>query len=309
VSDYRFGFRAVDHYGAARVTDQLRENLSLWLQWGFLGVGAFTNVGFGSAPAHGGQPSRLRAVFDPRYPAGGATGTTVWEGFRADWVWESGVPYATAPTAYSGVHVGGTFAPASATGAYAHRVSYPEGRVYFASPLASGTPVSGEFAFRHVHVRRADEPWFQELAERSLRADEPATSGLFPQNRVELPAVVLQPVNRVDCRPYEIGSPARIHRQDVLLHALAETPGECGRLHDVLADQYDRRVPAFDLDAATLPLDYRGGLAPGARTFPQLVAAAPWRQIRVADVKSSPPARVGGLHWATVRYTLEVDCP
>lgn len=309
MSDYRFGFRGTDHYGKAGTTDQIRDSMALWLQWGWLGVGAFTNVTFATQPPYGGTPSRLRPVLDPRFPTASPTGTVVWEAFRADWVWESGVAYPTAPTAWSGVYVGGTFVPTASTGVYRHTVSYPEGRVYFANALPTGAAVSGEYSYRHVHVRRADEPWFQALLERSLRADETRPSGLFPQNRVELPAVVLEPVNRVASRPYEIGSLARIHRQDVLLHALAETDWECGRLHDVLADQYDRRIPSFDRNAVAFPLDYRGALASGAMTYPQLVVAAPWRQIRVANVQSSPPAELGGLHWSTVRFTLEVDCP
>lgn len=318
MADSFYGFKGVDHLAQALVGDQLELNVYSWLRWGLLGVGAFTGVTdpSGAAP-HGGAPAKLRPVVDPRYAPPAGT-TYFFEGARPDWVWETGVPYAVQPAPVSGVWVDGAFVPAAATGVYAHRVNYPEGRVYFPTPVPTGADVRATHAYRTVHVRRADEPWFREAAFRSLRADEafaaPAGSGgsweVLAQNRVPLPALVVEVVNRVGLTPLEVGGSARIHRQDCVVHVLAETPWDARRLHDLLVEQYDKRVPTFDANAVTFPLDAAGAPASGALTFPGLAAAHPWRTVRVARVDSVPQDDLGGkLYWTAVRYGLEIEAP
>ena len=77
--------------------DNLSNNLLLSLQdflsWGFLQIGGFQNITRSPAVSGSYVPDnvsryRLRNSSDPSYEAG-----QVWEGFRNDWVWESGFNY------------------------------------------------------------------------------------------------------------------------------------------------------------------------------------------------------------------------
>jgi hypothetical protein len=312
MADPQFGFRGVDDYGDYLVTDRLETNVVSWLQWGLLGIGAFDNVQVGDLSAHGAKDrSRLRPVSDPRYPAG-----TVWQGLRSQWVWESGVPYAVQPRAFSGVYVSGTFySPTGAT--HPHRVSYPEGRVYFSGAVPTGATVQAGHSYRHVQVHRADAPWFQTVTYRSFRADDaqweqPAGSGgawdILAQNRIQLPCMVVEPVPRTELKALEIGNYARVHRQDVLVHILAETPWEEAKGHDILVSQFDKRIPTFDPELATVPLKFDGSLTSGAKTFPELVGLHPWRQVRIAGVGAVDNGEVAkSLYWCTVKLTCELD--
>ena len=157
MADPLYGFKNVSQYGQTLVSDQLESNLYMWLQWGMLGIGGFTNVAF---------PARLRPVIDPRVTTPKGT-TNFFEGSRSDWVWQSGVPYSSQPLAYSGLYVSGTFVPANSTGVYQHSVSYDQGKIIFANPQPTGLPVSGTYCYRNTTVRRSDEQWFQTLLLRS----------------------------------------------------------------------------------------------------------------------------------------------
>jgi hypothetical protein len=306
--------KSVDHIGQSLESAQLEANVMTWLSWGLLGVGAFNNVTLATPPVYGtGSPAKLRPVNDPRgVPAG-----KVWEGVRADWVWESGVPYGHQPTAISGVYVNNAFVPSSATGVYAHKVSYPLGQVVFNSPIPTGSDVKVEHSYRMVQVRSADQPWFQQVAFRSFRDDDaqftaPAGSGgawdILGENRVQLPAVVVESVGRVRMKPLEIGNHARTQRQDILFHVLTETPWDRKTLHDILVNQWDARIETFDKNAATYPLNFDGTLASGAMTYPQMAAATPWRPVAWVDVQSGESAQVGqNFYWTTVRGTFEFD--
>lgn len=316
--DAIYGFKNVTQLGQSLISDQLESNVYCWLNWGLLGVGAFTSVTLNSNSPHGSIPqAKLRPTLDPRYPV--ATGKCrIFEANRSDWVWESGIPYAQQPTQISGVYVDNTFVPSSSTGTYAHQILYPEGRVLFNTPIPSGSDVRLEYSYKQVHVRRANEPWFQTLMVRSYRSDEdfqspPGSGGawdILSQNRVQLPAYIIEPVNRVKLTPYEIGNTARIHEQDMFVHVMSETPWDARRLHDILIEQYDKRIPSFDRNQVTFPLDAKGALVAGAKTYPEMVADSPWRQIRIKDVHSTPQEDLGNkLYWTTVRFKLEIDAP
>jgi len=313
-----YGFKNVSQLGTALVSDQIEASIYSWLEWALLGIGSFSSVSLSTQTAHGSKyGAKLRPVLDPRYPAD-AGYTYIFEGVRSDWIWESGIEYSSQPIQISGVYVSGTYVPSTSSGIYQHQILYPEGRVVFTNALPTGADIQVEHSYRQVHVRRADESWFQSLMFRSFRADEdfqspPGSGGawdILSQNRVQLPAVVIETVDSVNMRPLEIGSGARIHRQPVLFHILSETPWERRRLHDILIEQYDKRIPSFDRNGITFPLDYQGGLMVGAKTYPQLVEANPWRQIRIVDVQSTQQEEFGKkLYWSTVRFVTEVDAP
>jgi hypothetical protein len=314
VSD-QFGFKGdVTQYGRALLTEQLEANLYAWLQWSLLGVGAFDTVTRGRQDARAADRSRLRPAPDPRYPA-----NTVWQAHRGDWCWESGVPYAAQPLPVTGVWVGGAFYPtATTTGALAHRVNYPLGQVFFSGAVPPTAVVQAEYSPRFVQVRRSDEPWFHAVCFDTLRADNfgsPSASGgagwdLLAEARVQLPALVVEPAFNGASTPLEIGGGAGAYREDFLVHVLAETPWDRKRLTDVLRVQVDKRLPTFDLNAATLPLDGYGRPVAGAQTYPQMCQAAPWAQVRIVRTAPTDQDPLGThLYWSTVRLSTETDLP
>ena len=69
----------------ATLSNILLENFLTFYDWGFLDKGAFYNINIPSSGLYGGIKSNLRLVDDPNYTKG-----QVWEGYRQNWVWETG---------------------------------------------------------------------------------------------------------------------------------------------------------------------------------------------------------------------------
>jgi hypothetical protein len=310
-------FTGVSHVGRPLQSDILETSFMSFIQWSFLGIGAFSNVYLGASGAFGGQQSKLRGVTDPRYTQG-----RVWETFRTNWVWESGIEYGYQPIRPSGVWVNSTFYPASTTGSFSHYFDYPRGRVVFDNAIPASSLVQMEYSYRTVHVDSSRKPWFQSVQMDSYRLDNPqflqqgsGAWNVLAENRIQLPAVVVEVVPRTRHFPLEIGTTARIHQQTVVLHVLAETPWERDQLHDVFVNQYQKRIVGIDKDAMAkanaYPLQYNGTLASGAIMYPQMISATgyPWRQISWIDVTSSPVAELPPLYWAAVEVKAQVDLP
>jgi hypothetical protein len=316
--------KGVTNFGDSLLSDQLENNLFAFFTWGLLGIGGWTDVRIPSSGAFGGAAHRLRPVTeDPYYTPG-----QVWEGFRQDWVWESGVEYAFQPIHVSGVYVNGDFVPLAATGVYAHKVNYPLGRVVFETPLdPSGDMVTCEYSYRYCQFSTSDVPWWRQIQQNSLRIDDPqfleqgsGAWSVLAQNRVQLPAVVIEAVSNARRKPFEVGSQMQIVSQDVLFHVIAETPWDKKQLHDVITYQTEKRLQGFDknllLAADQYPLDADGTPVSGALMYPDLVKPTgqggfQWNQIRIMSTRAAeqPASVTAPLYYATVRAAVEVDLP
>jgi hypothetical protein len=183
-------FRDVSHVSDPLLSDQLESNWALFIQWALLGVGGFQNVEKSQSGCYGADLSRLRPVTDPYLGSG-----LVWEGFRKDWVWETGVEYPLQPIRVSGVYVNESFLPL-ASGVV---VDYPNGRVTLPSAVAVTSTVKAAHSYRLFQVSTADAPFWNQVQTRSLRPDDPQFlqngSGAWdphPGMRTQLPAVVVE---------------------------------------------------------------------------------------------------------------------
>lgn len=311
--------KGLTEIGSALLSDQLETNLVSFFNWGLLGVGAFFNVSIPTSGAFGGDKHRLRLATDPYYDDG-----QVWQGYRQDWVWETGVDYSVQPIRVSGVRVNGTFYPSSTTGVYKHHVDYPQGRIVFDAAINPSSVVTCEYSHRYVHFTHSDAPWWRQVQLDSFRVDDEhfAQQGsgawaVLSKNRVQLPAVVVEAVPNTTRSPLMIGGGAKV-RQDVLFTVLSETPGERKQLHDVVTYQWGKRTILFEknwvADANRYPLDENGTPVPSGLMYPDLVKATGeggfgWKQLRFEDFKSvaQPTEVTSPLYVATIRGTFEVD--
>lgn len=310
--------KGVTRLGQVLVSQNLETNIVSFLQWAFLGIGAFNNVSIPTSGYYGGGFHQLRPVVnseDPYY-----TSYRVYEGFRNNWVWEHDVENGYSPIQISGVYVNGNFVRSDATGAYAHHINYPQGRVVFDSPIASDSVVTCEYSYRHVNFTTDSVPWWREVQTNSYRIDnthfQQQGSGdyaIMSQNRLQLPAVIVQVSQNTAQIAYEQGSSANLCRQDVYLHIITENPGELKFLHDTMIYLKDKTLHGFDensmLENNAYPLDVNGTPVSGAKTYPELLTAHAWQPIKVlyADSGASPyPTSV----WkCTARLVCETVIP
>lgn len=313
-------FNGVDHYGQPLASENFETSLLLFSQWAMLGIGAFSNVRINNAPSgiasHSVDPSRLRLVRDPRYVAG-----RVWEGARSDWVWETGVEYPHQPISISGVYVNNNFIPKEQTGPSGYVISYPEGKIVFNSPIASGSKVQCEYSNRSVKIINGSQAWFNQLIINSYNSADPhfmqsasGTWDVLSKNRVQLPAMIIEAIPKVNFYPLELGNLSRKHQQEVVITILAETSYDRNQIHDIIAYQWQKRIMGVDRKKLTedrkYPLNYDGSLSASGIQYPQMVNGNyAWQQIRFENLKSREIEVPNPLCGCEIRLTCESDLP
>lgn len=292
---------------------QLEDNLKLYLDWTLLGAGSWININKGQLGDDGETDvSLLRQAQDP-----GFTDGQVWEGYRKDWVWESGQSYTDRsnvnhePVQISGVYLNDNFV---ASGYY---IDYSNGRVVFDEPQ-TGT-VQVEHSHRYIQVLRAnDTPWLVQLQYGSFRIDQGnfqvSDSGnwvQFPGERVQMPAIIIDIVPARKFRPYELGNSSQWSEQDILFHILAETKEERDKLTDILAEQQDKILWLFDVNklenSGVYPLDEKGEKV-GNLTYQDFVTnqAFRWKTCKIKESRGqSLLVPTPKLFRSTARWTLE----
>lgn len=301
-------FRDTTGIGKMSDSEKIKFNLIYFLDWAFINVGAYDNVNIPESGAYGGNEHILRRVDDPRF-----TTNSVWEGFRGNWIWESGVSQDVQPIAYSGVFVGNNYHEKNSN----HYVDYINGRIVFDSGISSTSTVKAEYSYKLINIYDNDDtPFFREIQYNSYRVDDNSftqTSGnwsQFKENRIQLPAIFIEMANKRS-DPYELGGGNFFHNTDVVFHVLAEEGTTADRIAERLYKQNEMTIKMFDPDiiseSGKIPLDYRGSLNANALTFPDLVDTYRWNGLRFYDAQKQSITKLSqGLYHIPVRITTQI---
>ena len=243
----------------------LLDNFIALYDWGFLDRGQFYNIDIPESGIYGGDKHKLRLAEDPNYSDG-----QVWEGYRQNWVWESGISATTEqPIRISGVFVDNTFyATGNVTKPF--YIDYPNGRVVFDTAITSTSTVQLEYSHKWVQVVPAQGvPWFRQIQQRSFRNEEDfqvSSSGgwvQLGQTRIQLPAVAIEVIPARSMQGYQLGGGQWIN-SDVVFYVISENHWECTNLMDSILYQNDRTVHLFNPTAVAIsgvfPFNYRNEL-------------------------------------------------
>jgi hypothetical protein len=268
----------------ATLNNEIQDGIIEYFDWALLEKGNYFNVTKGELGPSGEDMSRLRLSEDERFTAGRA-----WDGFRKNWVWQSGVSYNPPPIVgtnntipgISGVYINDTFYPSTTTGQYAHYVDYYNGRVIFNSPIPTGSKVQIEYSYKWINVVYPDSvPWLQEIQTNTLEPTptffqkNKGTYNLPPEARLQLPAIVVEIVPTRNFKGYQLGGGQWVYT-DVIFHCLAEDAHTRNKLVDIVSLQNDKNIRLFDTNgintSGDFPLDYRGTPVSGALRYPDLV--------------------------------------
>lgn len=270
-------FKGVTKFSNATFMNQLEVNLKTYLEWGFMGIGAWTDVEITTVDQFAGDLSILRPVKDPAFTDG-----TVWESGRKDWAWEVDVDFddgSTLNNPISPVSV----VTVNGVPTVPDHINYPLGRVVFSTAIDTSLTVRAEYSYRNVQIYRAnDVPWLHSLHYDSLRVDdshflqvETGDYSLGSQHRIQMPAIVLEAVPRTFSRGYQLGDGAMWVEQDVLCHVFAENRNDRNTLVDILCRQFHACFWLFNVDdvaeAEAFPLDNEGEIVDSSQTYPALV--------------------------------------
>jgi len=310
-------FKGFSEIGTALLNEQLEDNLISFFNWAFLNIGAFYNIRRSTLAPYGGDPSRLRPVNDPNFANG-----QVWEGYRGDWVWETGIPYSTQPINISGVWVDSVFYPSNTAGTYAHIVNYPAGRIIFNNPISTTKTVTAEYSYRMFKIDTANVPWYKQVQPESMRVDNSnflqIGSGQWDTmwtNRLQLPAIVVDVVPDRALYPLQIGGGQRV-RQAVDIQIIAENPWDRQKLIDIFTYQKEHAIMLYDKNYLNnnniYPLDISGSRVSNAKNYATLVLSsgdggAAYKKMYIADTVARKGLPLPSLFTGVVRFICETE--
>jgi len=301
------------------LSNDIQDGLIEYFDWALLEKGNYFNSSLGELAPNGEDYSKLRLSSDDNYTAG-----QVWEGFRKNWVWQSGVSYSPAPIVgtnnekpgISGVYIDGSFQPTSGIGTYSHRVDYFNGRVVFDTAIPTGTTVQVEHSYKHINVVYANSvPWLREIQTNTLQPTssffntDKGTWNIPPESRLQLPAIAIEIVPQRNFKGYQLGGGQWVFT-DVLFHCLAEDEVARNQLVDIVSLQNDKNVYLFDSNkinsSGDFPLDYRGSPVPSALRYPDLVSRYNGGNLRLTKASVQEMIMVdSNIFGGIVRMTTE----
>lgn len=235
-------FKGVNDYGDFTITDEIQYGLQTYFEWGFLNIGAFTNVTINSTEA------TLRPVIHPNY-----TTVRVWEGFRNNWVWESGISYQVQPIEISGIYLNNTFQPVTGVGTYAFDIDYPNGRIIFDNAISATSTVLCEYSYKRIKFTNSDSVEGRQLHERTLTIDDQFMIGSgekveLDRNKLQLPVVAIETIPRKRFpRGTQLGG-GHYLEQSLLFHVFADSPQERNKILDIIVNQHDSSIVIYDMN-------------------------------------------------------------
>lgn len=277
------GFSSISN---STLSNQIQDNIVEYFDYGLLDKGNYFNVTLAESSTDGHDYSRLRLSSNDAYTSG-----RVWEGFRKNWVWQSGISgVGMAPAivgvnpnfpGLSGVYVNDVLEPSSGVGQYSHFIDYFNGRVIFDSPIPTGSKVQAEFSYKYINVVYANNaPWFREIQKNTT---EPTANFLGvsqgswdvpPETRLQLPAIAVEVVPMRKFEGYQLGGGQWVY-SDVLFHCIAEDEYTRNQLIDMVSNQNDKTIYLFDNNtidqSGAFPLDNNGTPVPSALLYPDLI--------------------------------------
>jgi hypothetical protein len=270
------------------LNNDIQDGLVEYFDWGLLDKGNYFNVVLGELSPEGEDYSRLRLSSNPNYSQG-----QVWEGFRKNWVWQSGVQYSPAPIVgdnnekpgISGVYVDDVFYSSDTTGQYSHFVDYKNGSITFNNAIPVDSKVQAEHSYKWINVVYAnDVPWLKEVQldtqhPNSNFYDKDKGSWNVPtESRLQLPAIAIEVVPARTFKGYQLGA-GQIVYTDVLFHCIAEDEVTRNKLVDIVSLQNNKTIYLHNSNAINsnndYPMDYRGVPISGALQYPDLVNEYP----------------------------------
>lgn len=319
MSDY-LNLKGINSIFDTTLNTELQDNIIEFLDWALLEKGNYFNVTLGEESSNGNDYSLLRVSSNDNFADGQA-----WEGFRKNWVWQSGISHDPAPIVgtdasipgISGVYVDDVFYPSNTSGIYSHHVDYFNGRIIFDSAIPTDSKVQAEYSYKYINIIYSNSvPWLREIQYRTLDQEnnfkllDKGDFDLPAEMRVQLPAIAVEIVPRRTLRGYQLGGGQWVDT-DILFHCIAEDEMTRNKLVDIISLQNDKTIRMFNSNIIgeneDFPLDYRGVPVSNALRYPDLINKYCTNKIRFKNSTVQGMELINSNFYAgIVRMTAEI---
>jgi len=320
-------FSGVQNIGEHLFLSQIENNMKSFLDWGFLNIGAFINVERPDQNIYGNPLAKLKPTTDPNFTNGQVWQTMrkdwVWED---DVVYSaciddpvpsgsiSGeIPCPTgsyfiepcpeeniqtiSPILIDGIYINNTFYDLNTTGQYAYKVDYINSRIIFNNPISLSSNVEMEYSYRWIQIYNYDNAqWWRQLQYQTDANSEHFNQlnkgdfSILSNNRVQLPAIIVETVARGLSRPWELGNKSLIMKQELILHIVSETMADRNKIIDIVRLQQDKIIRMYDTNLVVKygiqPFLIDGTLNPNRLKYDNLVKCGLyyWKSARLIDI-------------------------
>jgi hypothetical protein len=301
------------------LNNDIQDGLLEYFDWALMDIGNYFNVNINEQSPDGYDYSKLTLSSDPNFTKG-----QVWEGFRKNWIWQSGVEFSPSPLVgsdsqnpgVSGVYVDDQFYSASTTGDYAHYCDHFNGRVVFDSPIPTGSKVQAEFSYKWINVVYANSvPWLREIQTDTQQPnsnfyDQDKGKWNIPvESRLQLPAIAIEIVPNRNFSGFQLGGGQWVYT-DVLFHCIAEDEITRNKLVDIVSLQNDKTIYTYDSnkinESREYPIDFKGKTTPSALRYPDLLDKYKSGKIRLTNGNVQNMTAIGyDLYGGVVRFRTE----
>lgn len=290
-------FMGVENFGSTLILNELENNYKSFLDWGFINIGAFTNVSIPTQNISSFNLHILKTTEDNNQ-----TNKTVWQSARKDWIYESGISYSgVSPILVSGVYVNSTFYPGpTGNNTLGYRINYPEGKIIFNKPVPPSSVVQAEYSYKNVQIYKMEEfPYWKQIQYNSLEnkaglsLSDKGDFAISSEHRIQLPAIIIEPVARSDSRPFRLGDKSLIIQQDLLLHVLSDQPRDKNNIIDIIRIQEDREIWLYNtnqiIKSGIYPLNFNGSKNINGQNYYNIINndSYRWLKCRITDVTIS----------------------
>ena len=308
-------FKGVSNISQDFLLNILESNFKHYFDWAFLTIGAWfdSSVDEYNFYSSSNQHSTLVLVDDQSYDAG-----QVWQGIRKDWVWETDVEFnSTSPISISGIFIDGVFNEYNDSCGYT--INYPEGRIIFDTAQSTSSTIQLNYSYRNIQTYRSnDNLWFNTIqyqtfntANPDITRSEDGSWSISGNQRIQLPAIVIESVPRSRSRPFELGNDNLLIEQDISFYVLAENKNDRNKLLDILRLQQDATIWLYNTNSLAkddnYPLKHNGDLKTNALMYPDIVNQYKWRKCWIKNVSLFELDSINhNFHQGLARATIEI---
>jgi len=322
MSNYVTSLVGIDNTQDATLSTILLDNFVTFYDWGFLDKGGFNSVTIPNSGMYGGQKTDLRPAIDPNYPQ-----YSVWQTFRENWVWETGISKTTQPIQISGIYVNNTFLPYTynpASGSYiggtgpsGYRLDFADGRVVFNQPIPPTSTVRLNYSYKWLKVDKAEGiPFFRQIQSNDFRIDNNFLNGSgewiqLGQTRIQLPAMFVEVVPNRTYQPFQLGG-GQWANTDIVFYVLADRESDCANILNIISYQNDRVIPLFDTNmisrSGAYPINFKGGLSDRQYTYPNWVNNYFYNKCRIYNTNINNISQISvDFYLGTARCATQVE--
>lgn len=304
MSNCGFGntFDNVSSFSDYSLIAQVEENLKMYLDYSFLNIGGFVNVSSGNT-IYGINNAKATVSEANGYAIG-----KVWETYRKDWIYESGISFNNStPLNISGIYINNIFLPSpTGSGNYAYTLDYPNGQIIFKNPVPTGSKISINYSYRKCQVYKSSTSnWWAEFRN-SIYSDLPN------EYILQTPSIVIEPTNNSSLIPYQLGDRSFFVDQDILLYIFSDSAVERNNIIDMIRLQKEKNIYMYDINKVikdgVYPITYTGQINNNGQNYISLLnnPAYSYRKLFIKNVNLMGMETYSKkLFWCILRLTTQ----